>query len=362
LSTGPILIMAGGTGGHVFPGLAVAEVLRERTALVIWMGTHRGIEAQVVPEAGIDMEWISIAGLRGRGLTAWLSAPFLVCFAVCQALRVLLKNKPVAVLGLGGFVSAPGGFAAWLIGRPLLIHEQNAVAGTTNRLLSRFANKVFEAFPNSFPDGVETELVGNPVRCSMAELPSPRERLSKRQSRPRVLVLGGSQGAHALNKALPIIFSNLPSNIRPEIWHQAGKGFKEVEVTYAEVSIEAKVEGFVSDIAKAYGWADLVVCRAGALTISELSVVGIGALLVPYAHAVDDHQVKNADHFIARGAGVVVPESELCSGRLEKELELLLSNRERLVELAENAWDQSALHAAKRLADACLELGGAYHE
>ena len=362
MSTGPILIMAGGTGGHVFPGLAVAEALQERTALVIWMGTHRGIEAQVVPRAGIDMEWISIAGLRGRGLTAWLSAPFLVCFAVCQALRVLLKSKPVAVLGLGGFVSAPGGLAAWLIGRPLLIHEQNAVAGTANRLLSRFANKVFEAFPNSFPDGVETELVGNPVRRSIAELPSPRERLSKRQSRPRVLVLGGSQGAHVLNKALPVAFSSLPSNIRPEIWHQAGKGFNEVEAAYSSVSIEAKVEGFVSDIARAYGWADLVVCRAGALTISELSVVGIGALLVPYAHAVDNHQVKNADHFIARGAGVVVPESELCSGRLEKELELLLSDREWLVELAENAWDQSALHAAKRLADACLEFGEPHHE
>lgn len=358
MNAGPILIMAGGTGGHVFPGLAVAEVLRERAAVVIWMGTHRGMEARLVPRAGIEMEWISIAGFRGRGLIAWLLVPFQLCIAVCQALRVFRRCRPAAILGLGGFVSAPGGLAAWLIGRPLLIHEQNAVAGTTNRLLARFACRVFEAFPNSFGSTVQAELVGNPVRRSIVALPPPRQRLGQRQARPRVLVLGGSQGARVLNKTLPIAFSRLPADIRPEVWHQAGKGLSQAEAAYAEVNFVAKVENFVRDMAKAYGWADLVVSRAGALTISELSAAGIGALLIPYAHAIDDHQMKNANRFVSRGAGVVIPESELDIRRLTRELECLLGNRERLLELAENAREQSKGHAAARLADACLEFTG----
>jgi len=361
LTAGPIMILAGGTGGHVFPGLAVAAELRAQSSPVVWMGTRKGLEARLVPEAGIEVEWISVAGLRGRGPAAWIAAPFRLVLAVSQALAALRRRRPAAVLGMGGFVSGPGGFAAWLTGRPLLIHEQNAVAGTTNRLLARFARRVFEAFPGSFPPGVRAELIGNPVRLSVRELPAPEERFGARESGApaRILILGGSQGARVLNQRVPAALARIAAHRELDIWHQAGRGLDEATGAYAAAGLPARVDAFVDDMAAAYGWADLVVCRAGALTIAELTAAGVGAILVPYPYAIDDHQAKNAASFVSRGGGVSIPEAELTSERLAGELGALLGDREALARLARHAREQAQPRAAETLASVCREFAEA---
>jgi len=362
VSAGPIMILAGGTGGHVFPGLAVARVLRERAGSVVWMGTRNGLEARLVPEAGIEMAWISVAGIRGRGPLAWVTAPFRVLLAIVQSLAALHRCRPAAVLGLGGFVSGPGGFAAWLTRRPLLIHEQNAVAGTTNRILARFARRIFGAFPDSFPANVNAELIGNPVRQSILALPVPAERFASRTDpdRPlRVLILGGSQGARVLNEQVPEALARLPSDVALEVRHQAGATMAAARAAYAQTAIEPRLEAFIDDMAEAYGWADLVICRAGALTVSELAAAGIGAVLIPFPHAIDDHQLKNATSFASRGAGIVIPESELNPERLAEELGRFFADHNALVRLAEHARAQAQPRAAEILAAACLELAEA---
>jgi UDP-N-acetylglucosamine--N-acetylmuramyl-(pentapeptide) pyrophosphoryl-undecaprenol N-acetylglucosamine transferase len=357
MSVRPIMIMAGGTGGHVFPGLAVAEELRARSSAVVWLGTHRGLEARVVPQHGIDIEWVSISGLRGRGALAALGAPFRVGFAVLQVLFALRRRRPAAVLGMGGFVSGPGGVAAWLARRPLLIHEQNAVPGTTNRWLARIARRVFEAFPNTFPASAHAEAVGNPLRRSFAHAETPRERFAARRgARRRLLVLGGSQGARILNRTLPEALALLPGDTRPEVWHQAGRGLDEARAAYAASGVEARIDAFIDDMADAYRWADLVVARAGALTVTELQAIGVGAVLVPFRYATDDHQTRNAAHFAAAGAGVVIAETDLAPPRLAAELEQLLADETRLLAMAEAARSQAKHDAAARLASACLEL------
>ena len=353
------MIMAGGTGGHVFPGLAVAATLRQRQQAVVWIGTHRGLESTVVPEHGIEIDWITISGIRRRGLSAWLAAPFRIAFSVAQALRIFHRRKPGAVLGFGGFVSGPGGIAAWLSRRPLLIHEQNAIAGTTNRLLARFAKQVFEAFPDSFPGGVDAHWIGNPVRREIASLPPPGERAIAASDRPvRLLVLGGSRGARALNRVLPAAVELLAGALRPEIRHQSGAGAHETAARYAETGVDASVEEFIEDMADAYGWADLVVARAGALTVAELAACGVGAILVPFPYAVDDHQTANARRYVGAGAGVLLPERELDATRLGRELERLLSDRTRLLQMAERARAQASPDAAEQLAEACLRHAG----
>lgn len=359
MTAGPIMIMAGGTGGHVFPGLAVAEVLLERRRPVVWLGTHLGLEATVVPEHGIDIEWITISGIRRRGIVAWLVAPFRIARAIVQVLGTLKRRRPSAVLGMGGFVSGPGGIAAWLARRPLLIHEQNAIAGTTNRLLARFATRVFEAFPGSFATHVRVECIGNPVRRVFRRIPPPRERgVGAADRRMRLFVLGGSQGARALNERLPRSVALIAPDRRPEIRHQAGRGLDETVMAYREAGVEARVDGFIDDIAEAYAWADLVVARAGALTIAELSACGVGAILVPLPRAADDHQTLNARSFTANGAGRWIPQSELGSERLAAELERLLGDREELTRMAERAREQAHAGAAERLAGACEAASG----
>jgi UDP-N-acetylglucosamine--N-acetylmuramyl-(pentapeptide) pyrophosphoryl-undecaprenol N-acetylglucosamine transferase len=355
------MIMAGGTGGHVFPGLAVAAELRARHAEVVWLGTRRGLEARLVPQHGIDIEWISIAGLRGRGLWAWISAPVRIVAAVLQASAALRRRRPAAVLGLGGFVSGPGGLAAWLARKPLLIHEQNSVAGTTNRWLAPLAARVFEAFPGSFPSRAHAELVGNPVRSSLASAESPRERLEQRRAaRRRLFIMGGSQGARVLNETVPRALALLPAGARPEVWHQAGSsGVDAARAAYAAAGVAARVDAFIDDVASAYRWADLVVARAGALTVTELRSVGVGAILVPLPTAIDDHQTLNARHFARRGAGVLLPQRELTPATLAKELELWLGNFDGLVAMAEIARSQAMRAAAERLAVACLEAAEA---
>lgn len=361
MSAGPIMIMAGGTGGHVFPGLAVAQALRARNRGVVWLGTRRGIEARVVPDQGIEIEWISIAGMRGRGLAAQVAAPFRGVAAVAQALRALRRRKPAAVLGMGGFVSGPGGVAAWLTRRPLVLHEQNSVAGTANRMLAPLATRIFESFPASFPESAHAELVGLPVRDSIVPGDAPRERFAARRGeRRRLFVIGGSQGARILNRTVPEALAQMEPSARPEVWHQAGRtGVDEARAAYAAAGVEARVDAFVDDVSNAFRWADVVVARAGASTLAELAIVGVGAVLVPLRTAIDDHQLHNARHFTSGGAGALITEQELSGAVLARELMRRLGDFDGLVAMAEAARKQARLDAAERVAAACLELAEA---
>lgn len=359
MSTAPILIMAGGTGGHVFPGLAVAEVLSQRNQQVVWLGTRRGLEAELVPARGIEIEWISIAGVRGRGLFAWLVAPFKIAWSVMQALRIMIRRRPGAVLGLGGFVAGPGGVAAWLARKPLVIHEQNAVAGTTNRLLARLADRVFEGFSGSFAPGVDAIAIGNPVRRSIFNRVSSEPNSLIDSKRPiQLLVLGGSQGALVLNQTVPAALARIPADRRPVVRHQAGRSLDLAIASYADAGIEANCIRFIDDMAEAYDWADIVIARAGALTLSELAAAGVGAVLVPYPHAIDDHQNRNAQHFVAAGAAVVVQQDELNAERLATELDRILVDRAAIADMGMRCRRLMRADAAEQLADACITLAG----
>lgn len=352
-----IAVMAGGTGGHVFPALAVAEALRGLGSQVFWIGTRRGMESRLIPETGFELEWVEIAGLRGKGLRATLSGPFKLFGALRQALAILRRRRPTVVLGMGGFVSGPGGLAARALGIPLVIHEQNAVPGLTNQWLARISSRVFEAFPGSFPNGRHAIATGNPVRRAIAELPPPRERLAGRTGRARLLVVGGSLGAKALNETLPQALALLPAAVRPEVRHQAGEQTLELaRAAYAQAGVEAEVSAFIRDMAEAYAWADLVVCRAGALTVSELAAVGLGAILVPYPHAVDDHQVGNARYLTAVGAARLIIQRDLNPTGLAEQLGELLADRALLLRMAEAARARATPDAVRQIAAACLEL------
>jgi len=355
----PILVMAGGTGGHVYPALAVAHALQQHSRDIVWLGTHRGIESRVVPAAGIEIEWISVAGLRHKGALALLAAPFRLSLALVQSLRVMFRHRPAAVLGMGGFVSGPGGLAAWLTRRPLLIHEQNAVAGLTNRLLARLARVVLQAFPGSFSASVKTETVGNPVRADIAALDEPTARYGDRAGPLRLLVLGGSQGALALNRAVPAALALLPQSMRPRVRHQAGERTLETAgKAYAGHGIEVELCPFIEDMAAAYAWADLVVCRAGALTVAELSAAGLPAIFVPYPAAVDDHQTANARGMVAAGAAAVLQESELSDQSLADLLREWLVSRDGLLRRAQQARSLAQPDALRRITSLCLEAAG----
>jgi UDP-N-acetylglucosamine--N-acetylmuramyl-(pentapeptide) pyrophosphoryl-undecaprenol N-acetylglucosamine transferase len=291
----PILIMAGGTGGHVFPALAVAQSLKAHAQDIVWLGTRHGIESRLIPEAGIDIEWINVKGLRKKGVLALLQAPIEILAAVFQALGVIRRRRPAAVLGMGGFASGPGGVAAWLSRKPLVIHEQNAAAGLTNRLLARLARVVLQAFPGTFNANFKPLTVGNPVRREIAAIAAPAERYAARSGSLRLLVLGGSQGALALNRTVPAALALLPEEARPIVRHQCGERTIDVaRDSYASNGLDVELIPFIDDMAAAYAWADLVVCRAGALTVAELCAAGLPALFVPYPAAVDDHQRANA--------------------------------------------------------------------
>jgi len=352
---GPVLIMAGGTGGHVFPALALARALEEQSCEVIWLGTRRGIEARLVPAAGIPVEWISISGLRGKGVTALLLAPFRLTRALWESLRVMRRHRPRVVVGLGGFVSGPGGLAAWLSRRPLVIHEQNAVAGLTNRLLSRVADQVLEAFPSSFGADRRAREIGNPVRREFFALPAPEARFAVRHGALRLLVVGGSQGATRLNAVVPQALAQVAARLPIEVRHQAGERWiTGARDAYAAAKIEAEVVPFIDDIAAAYAWADLVVCRSGALTISELAAAGVASILVPFPAAVDDHQTCNAGFLVRQGAAVLLPEHELTAARLAAELERLGADRATLLQMAIRARALARPRATADLAAATL--------
>ena len=351
---GTVLVMAGGTGGHVAPGLAVAELLRERGADVHWMGTDAGVEADMVPKAGIALSRISIKGVRGRGAGAWLSLPWRLSRALWQSWRIMRRLRPGCVLGMGGFASFPGGLAAWLSRRPLVIHEQNAVAGTANRWLAWLASRVLEGMPDSFAARFAARCVGNPTRADIRAL---RERPSSRpEGVVHLLILGGSRGAWALNRHLPEALAALSAAARVQVRHQSGKADAPlVAERYRQLGLDARVDSFIDDMAAAYRWADLVVCRAGASTLAELSVVGLGALLVPLPHAVDDHQHANARWFTGAGAGVLVSQDSLTSGALSDVLPELLGDPARCASMAAAARALGSPDAAAKVAAECLE-------
>jgi UDP-N-acetylglucosamine--N-acetylmuramyl-(pentapeptide) pyrophosphoryl-undecaprenol N-acetylglucosamine transferase len=354
------LIMAGGTGGHVFPALATARVLRSRGFDIVWLGTRRGIEARLVPAEGIPVEWLSVSGLRGKGLATLLAAPFRLIVALLQAIRAVRRHRPSVVLGAGGFASGPGGVAAWLLGRPLVVHEQNAVAGLTNRLLARLAGRVLEGFPGSFGRRVRAVHVGNPVRPEIVAIAPPERRYAAREGRLRLLVFGGSQGSARLNAVVPAALAELPAALRPEVLHQTGsQGHDETVAAYRTRGIEADVRPFIDDMASAYGWADLAVCRSGALTVAELAAAGVAAVLVPFPAAVDDHQTRNAEFAVQAGAAVLLPEGRLTPISLAERLRALFeAGRPALERMARAARSTSVPDADQRLADACVAAAG----
>lgn len=346
-----VVIMAGGTGGHVYPALAVAEELRSRGCEVTWMGTERGLEGRVVPAAGIRLDVLTVAGLRGKGWRERLTGPFLLVVACLQAWRILRRRRAQVVLGFGGFVAGPGGLMSRVLSLPLVIHEQNCIPGTTNRWLAKIANRVLEAFPGSFPAKLQAECTGNPVRRALCELP---ERPPWTGERPlRILVFGGSLGARVLNEVVPEALARLERDC--DIRHQTGAAMREqTAASYDRLGLHAAVVAFIEDMADAYGWADIVVCRAGAMTVSELAVVGLPAVLVPYPHAIDDHQTANARYFAASGAGFCVPQTELTADGLAAHLRQLADEPERLAMLGRQARKLAKPDAARRVATICL--------
>jgi len=355
----PIMIMAGGTGGHVYPALAVANALRATEQPVFWLGTERGLEARVVPAHDIEIEWVSVAGLRRKGVLALLIAPLKLVWALGQSLSVIVRRRPAAVLGMGGFVSGPGGIAAWLTRRPLVIHEQNAAAGLTNRLLARLARVVLQAFPGSFSASQNTVTVGNPVRPEIAAVPPPAERYGNRQGPLRLLVLGGSQGALALNEKVPRALARLPVDSRPVVRHQCGARTETIaRQAYAEAGVDADIHVYIEDMAEAYAWADIVLCRAGALTVAEICAVGLPAVYVPYPAAVDDHQTANATLASECGAAVIVQERDLDEQSLAELLEVQLESRDVLAKRAERARELAHPEALDMITGYCLEAAG----
>lgn len=350
-----VMILAGGTGGHIYPALAVAERLRAQGVPLCWLGSEQGMEAGIVPRHGIPFNAVRVRGLRGRGPFGWLLAPLTVSLATLQAVRVLLRTRPGVVLGMGGFVSGPGGLAAWLCRRPLVIHEQNAVPGLTNRLLGRIATRVLAAYPGSFAPGVGARVTGNPVRESIAAIEAPDARL-RADGPVRLLVVGGSRGARSLNRGVPAALA-ASVGTAVEVWHQTGAAdLAETEAAYRALPLPARVAPFIEDMTAAYRWADLVVCRAGAITIAELAAAGVAAVLVPYPHAVDDHQTANARYLADAGAAVLLPDSELAAGGLAPVLGRLLGEPAQLLGMARRARALARPDAAAAVAQECMEL------
>ena len=349
-----VLVMAGGTGGHVFPALAVARILESRGCRVVWLGTQRGIEARLVPAAGLSIEWIHVAGLRGKGVLSWLLAPLRLVRALIESLSAIRRIQPDVVLGMGGFVAGPGGVAARLLGCPLVIHEQNAVAGYTNRVLASIAQVVAEAFSGAFAPSVGARPVGNPVRPEIAAAARPRERTNQP---PHLLVFGGSQGAAALNRVVPEALTRIPAAQRPIVIHQSGRNRVEsTRSAYLANNVNAEVTEFIDDMAAAYRWADLVIARSGALTVAELAAAGVPAVLVPYPAAVDDHQTANARYLTDRSAAVLISETDLTPEALANALlKMTDENGLALAAMSKSALSAAQLGADAVLADLCIE-------
>ena len=343
------MIMAGGTGGHVMPGLAVAHLLRERGWRVLWMGNPGGMEATLVPKHGFEMRWVRFGGLRGKGWATRLMLPVNLLRAFWQALAALRESRPAVVLGLGGYITFPGGMMSALLGIPLVLHEQNSVAGLANRVLSRVADRVLVAFPDAIAGA---EWCGNPVRAEIAAVAPPEQRFEGREGPLRLLVVGGSLGAQALNDTVPRALALLAPAERPRVVHQSGSAHRAaLEENYRKAGVDAEVLEFIDDMAQAYAQADLVVCRAGAMTVSELAAVGAASMLVPYPHAVDDHQTGNARFLSGRGAALLLPQSGLDPEGLAGLLRA--QSREGLLAMARKAREAARPDAGDRVADVC---------
>ncbi|WP_019027204.1 undecaprenyldiphospho-muramoylpentapeptide beta-N-acetylglucosaminyltransferase [Colwellia piezophila] len=360
-----LLVMAGGTGGHIFPGLAVADELKAQGWNVHWLGTADRMEAQIVPEHGYDISFINITGLRNKQLTTMLAMPFKLFKAIFQARRVIKDVKPDVVLGMGGYASAPGGLAAWLSNIPLIVHEQNAAAGLSNRLLARIANKICCAFPGAFTSKVLAEVVGNPLRASIGKQGRTEKNNEDSETFSKnILVVGGSLGAQVLNEVMPGSFAHLEKNDASfAIWHQTGADKQaQVIASYADLGLapkKVKVAEFIKDIAKAYQWADLVICRAGALTVSELAMAATPAIFVPLPHAVDDHQTKNALYLVNCGAAMLLPQTKLNEENITALITELFEQPETLVNMTKASLGAASGDASKKVATLCKQLAKA---
>ncbi len=354
-----ILIMAGGTGGHVFPGLAVADYLKQAGWHIVWLGTESGMEMKLVPRYGYETEMITFSGLRGKRVMAWLMLPLRLVKAFVQSIAILRRVNPDVVLGMGGYPAFPGGMMASLLNKPLIIHEQNSLPGLTNKILAKLADKIMLGFPDAIhSDPAKTIFSGNPVRSEITQIDLPQRRLIGREGRLRLLVVGGSLGAQILNTVVPQALKLIPEQHRPFIVHQVGaKHVEAAKELYADLQLEGEVLAFIDNMAEHYATCDVVLCRAGALTIAELSATGIASILVPYPHAVDDHQTSNARFLANPGAAVLLPQHELTAPKLA---ELFINlTREKLLNMAIIARGLAKPEAARVVAEACIELSGA---
>ncbi|NOQ13013.1 MAG: undecaprenyldiphospho-muramoylpentapeptide beta-N-acetylglucosaminyltransferase [Methyloprofundus sp.] len=340
-----IVIMAGGTGGHVFPALAVAHYLIEQNWQLSWIGTHKGMESRVIPENNIEIDWLSVNGLRGKGFLALFKMPWMLLKACLEARKILQTRKPDVVLGMGGFVAGPGGLMAKIMGIPLVIHEQNRIPGTTNRLLSTVANKVLQAFPESFAVSKKAIFTGNPLRQAFAQ-----QDIIKKTHREglHILVMGGSLGAQRLNEVVPEALALLDS---VEVLHQTGAVMQQqVELMYQEKELNARVVAFIDDVVAAYRWADLVICRAGAMTVSEVAAMGLPSILVPYPYAIDDHQTANAHYLVDAGAGIMITQQQLTAGFLAEQIKHCATHTELMAKAARQS---ASLNATQSVAEQC---------
>jgi UDP-N-acetylglucosamine--N-acetylmuramyl-(pentapeptide) pyrophosphoryl-undecaprenol N-acetylglucosamine transferase len=347
-----IVIMAGGTGGHVFPALAVAQTLIEKGYQVSWLGTHKGLESRVIPEQGIDIDWLSVAGVRGKGWLSKILAVFLLIKACGQALRILRQRKPDAVLGMGGFVAGPGGLMAKLLGIPLIIHEQNRVPGTTNRLLARLANQVLEAFPDSFNKKFNATFTGNPLRKSFVTSAVEGNKFAP-TTLIKILVVGGSQGAQIFNQIVPEALARLAGI---EVRHQTGTVMQQkVESRYKELGVNAQVSVFIEDMVTAYQWADLVICRSGAMTVSEVAATGTPAIFIPLPNAIDDHQTANARYLTDAGAGILLMQKDLNETSLAENISSVIKQWD---VMSKTAKQYARLDATEVVAGICMTEAG----
>ena len=377
-----ILIMAGGTGGHVFPGLAVAELWRAQGYQVTWFGTLHGLDAKLVPAAHLSFYQIKITGLRGKGLLGYLQAPWKILRATAQSIKLIRQLKPDVVLSMGGYVAGPGGIAAWLLRKPLIVHEQNAIPGTTNKLLSYFAKQILTAFPIAFKNHKKMRWVGNPIRASISELPIPATRLAGRTGALKILVLGGSQGAQKINRIIPELLAQFSESERPIVWHQTGAKHHEKTLQHYNSVIagvearggaeadtlnaladkvpqrqdpEPNVVPFIDDMTAAYNWADLVICRSGALTVSELAGAGVASILIPFPFAVDDHQTANAKVLVDVKAAIMIQERNLHVEQLSNLIQDLISHREKLITMATQARTLAKPECTQQVVEICLK-------
>lgn len=351
--TKTLMVMAGGTGGHVYPAMAVADHLLTQGWRIVWLCTQGGMENRLIEGKGYDKAMISMQGVRGKGLIGWLLLPVKLVKAFSQSIKALKQHQPNVVLGMGGFAAFPGGLMAKLLGKPLVIHEQNSVAGLTNKVLAKFATRVLAAFPAAF--GKDAQLVGNPVRADIANLAAPEQRFAEREGSLRLLVVGGSLGAQALNEVIPQALAKLPVEQRPQVVHQAGvKHIEALKSNYAKAGVIVDARAFIDDMAAMYAWADFVICRSGALTVAEVSALGLGSLMVPFPFAVDDHQTTNAAYLAEAGAAMVVQQKELSVDKLAKILGEL--NREQCLQMAKNARNLGKPEATADVAAICMQV------